>query len=326
MKSTKYITSKFFIEPSILNLTVYIIVLADIFLSEYIPKDIRPLIEVILIFIYLILFLSAIFYLFFKSFSKWSIESKIEKLEKEKEKKIKYNEDFENENTLLLFKKAYQSITDEKLFVHLLKTKEELTNMSNISNYFLVLLIFFVGQFSIDYLKPIGVILFIIIVAICIVFCFRISVWEGIERKNFISSIIIGHILVIYLLFICGKNTYIRNYGDEIIGSYFEKTEYRTQYYINAFSDDKSSKNYRLPATIHVYSETEEEDEIGEGFFVQDFSRSYTSKYIILETIYWPNGGSLDFDECRLKIGEKVSCTDDVGKEWYIELTDQKVK
>lgn len=319
------IKSKYFFRPNILNWTVGILVVADIFLSKYLPQEIRQTVEIILTFIYVILFLWATFYLFFKSFDKWDIENQIEKLEEDKEKKLRYSDTFDKEELLLNYKKVYEEISDKSLFVHFIKTKEEFTNMSNIGNYLMVLLIFFVGQFSFDYLKPVGPTIFLVLILTCIIFCFRILIWEGLERKNFVSPITIGHALAIYLLFAWGKNSYIRSYGDEILGSYFEKSEYKTQYYVNVFPDDEGSKNYRLPADIHVYSETEE-GETSEDRFGQEHTESYTTKYIIVDKVFWPNGGYLDFDDCQLEIGDKVLCSDQEGRDWYIELTNEKVR
>jgi len=320
-----YIKSKYFIKPIVLNWTVGILVVADIFISKYIPQEDRQTLETILTFIYIILFLWATFYFFFKSYDEWDIENQIEKLEDEMEKKLKYSDNFDKAELLSKYKKVLVEVSDKTPFIHLRKTKEEFTNMSNIENYLMILLIFFVGQFSFDYLKTAGPTIFIAMILISIIFCLRILVWEGLERKNFTSHITIGHAIAIYLLFAWGKNSYIRSYGDEILGSYFEKPEYKTQYYVNVFPDDKGIKNYRLQAFIHVYSETEE-GETSEDRFGQELTESYTTKYIIVDKVFWPNGGYLDFDDCQLEIGDKVLCSDQEGRDWYIELTNEKVR
>jgi hypothetical protein len=320
-----YIKSKYFVRPIVLNWTVGILVVTRIFLSEYIPQEARQTLETILTCIYMILFLLASFYLFFKSLREWDILKQIEELEEEKEIRLKYFDNFDKEKLLLMYKKMHEEISDRNQFIHLIKTKEEFTNMSNIGNYFMVLLVLFVGQFSFDYLKPGGPAIFIVMILVCIIFCIRIIVWEGLERKNFVSAITIGHALAVYLLFAWGKNSYIRSYGDEILGSYFEKSEYKTQYYVNVFPDDEDSKNYRLPADIHVYSETEE-GETSEDRFGQEHTETYTNKYIILDKAFWPNGGYLDFHDCQVEIGDKVLCSDQDGRNWYIELTNEKVR
>ncbi len=126
-------------------------------------------------------------------------------------------------------------------------------------------------------------------------------------------------------MFSWGKNSYVRNYGNETIGSYSEKTEYRTRYYVNVFPNDEEGKNYRLPADIHVYNEIEE-GETTEDRFGQEHTTTYTTKYIIVEKIYWPNGGFLNFNECKIEIGEKNLCIDQNNRSWFIEITNRKVK
>lgn len=320
-----YFKSKYFLRPIVLHWTAGIVVVADTFLSKYIPQGTQQTVEAILIFFYVVLFLWAIFYLFIKSFDALDIESQIEKLEEEKQKGLKYSGNFDKEELLLKYKKVHGEISDRVLFVHLIKTKEEFTNISNIGNYLIVLLIFFAGQFSFDYLKPVGPIIFILMILASIIFSIRILIWEGLEQKNLYSPIVIGHALVIYLLFAWGKNSYIRSYGDEIIGSYFEKSEYKTRYYVNVFSDDEGIKNYRLPADIYVYSETEE-GETSEDRFGQEHTGANITKYIIIEKVFWPKGGYLYFEDCHLEIGDKVLCRDQEGRDWYIELTNEKVR
>ncbi len=308
-----------------MNWTVGILVVADIFLLKYIPHEIRQPVETILAFIYIVLFLWATFYLFFKSFDERDIKNQVDKLEEKKEGQLKYSDNFDMEELLLKYKKVHSEISERALFVHLFKKKEDYTNMSNIGNYLMVLLIFNVGQFSFDYMKPMGPTIFIIMNLVCIIFCIRILFWEGLERKNFVSEITIGHALAISLLFSWGKNTYIRSYGNEIIGSYFEKSEYKTQYYVNVFPDDEESKNCRLPATIHVYSETEE-GEPSEDSMGIEHTKTYITKYITVDQVFWPNGGYLHFDDCQLELGDKVLCSDQEGRSWYIELTNEKVQ
>lgn len=76
-------------------------------------------------------------------------------------------------------------------------------------------------------------------------------------------------------------------------------------YYVNMFEKIDSQKNYRVPATIYK----------GEDGYS-------------LGSVYWSNGGELYFDSGYedLIIGEKVSMSDEEGKEWFIELTDQKAE
>jgi preprotein translocase subunit SecE len=96
-------------------------------------------------------------------------------------------------------------------------------------------------------------------------------------------------------------------YGNEVIGSFLEKTKpYEVQYYVNLFEDTKVTKNYRLKADITV----------------QD-------RNIELEKVYWPNGGYLTFytnENDSLEFNKKIYCVDSKGTIYYIELTNQKVE
>ncbi len=326
-----FIRSKFFIRPIVLYWTVGLLVVGDIFFSKYIPHNNRHAVEIILTLIYILLFLWTTFYLLFKSLSKWETENEIEELEEERKESPRRFETFGKENLLLYYKTVQEKFSHNTRFIHILKKKEKLTDKSNIGNYFIILLIFFSSQFSYDYLKPIGSIIFISLASVCILFCIRIIVWEGFGRKNFISPIIIGHALCIYLLFSWGKNSYIRGYGNEVIGSYFEKPEYRTRYYVNIAPVDERNilekpKTYlHLQAEIYVFSEAEE-GETSDGYFTSEHTSSNLSKYIIVEKVFSANGGALTFSDCQAEIGEKLLCRDTSGNLWHIELTKEKVK
>lgn len=320
-----HIKTKFFIKPKYLNWFIGILAVAVIFFSKYVPQDIRKEVETILSITYAILFLVKCFYLAFESLDKHAFENKIKELEDDKIYKLKYSNIYDNEKLLTKYKKINETILQNIKFIHVIKTKYKFTEGLNFGNYFLIYIIFLCAYDSVEYLKPVGPKVFIVVIIFCIIFCVLILFNEGIKRKDFTSPVIFGQALSIYLLFTLGKNSYIRSYGDEIIGSYFEKIDYRTKYYVNIFPDDESSKNYRLSAEIHVYSE-EEEGEPTEDSYGIEHSNTYTTKYITLEKVFWPNEGYLNFNDCQLEIGEKVQCKDQNGMSWNIELTNEKVK
>jgi hypothetical protein len=182
----------------------------------------------------------------------------------------------------------------------------------------------FIGQYSFDDIKPFGTILFISITTIFLALCLRMIFWAILAKTPEIIDVVVGHAIMIYLLFGLMKNTYVRSYGDEIIGSYFEKDEYHTQYYVNLFEVNTPDKKHKLPAKIHVYSETEEdsyEDKIG-----IERTAFLTSKYIDLKKIYWPDGNISTFDNCHVEMGKEEYCTDEDKVQWSIVLTDEKVE
>lgn len=317
--------TNYYLKPKYLNWFIGILVFAYFFISLYFPYSKNQQVEIVLALFYTILFLVICFYFFFQILDKNAIENEIRKLEYEKSKTLKYDDSFDKEELLNYYENVILTIYDSKTLVYFIKSKDQITNDSNVGNYFKICIVLFLAYHSVDYLKPFGPIIFIGVIFMCILFCIRILVWEGIERGKFTSPIVIGHALLIYILFICGKNTYINGYGDEILGSYFEKFEYRTQYYVNVFPDAEGSKNYRLPAEIHVYSE-EEEGEPTEDAYGIEHSNKYTIKYIILEKVLWPNEDYLEFNDCQLEVGKKVQCNDQDGVSWTVELTNEKVK
>jgi hypothetical protein len=320
-----YFKTNYYLKPKYLSWFIGIVAFAYIFISLYFPYSQKQQVEIVLAIFYAILFLVVCFYFFFETLDKKAIENEIIKLEYEKSNTLECNSFFEKEDLLKKYKKAHETLADSATFVHLIKSKDQITKDSNLGNYFKICIILLLAYHSVDYIKPFGPNIFIGVVFMCIIFCIRILIWEVIERDKFTSPIAIGHALVIYMLFIFGKNTYISSYGDEILGSYFEKFEYRTQYYVNVFPDGEESKNYRLPAEIHVYSE-EEEGEPTEDAYGIEHSNAYTIKYIVLDKVFWSNEGYLEFNDCQLEVGKKVQCNDQDGESWTIELTNEKVK
>ena len=110
----------------------------------------------------------------------------------------------------------------------------------------------------------------------------------------------------------------LRFFTNTQIGDLYEKNEYKEQYYINLFYSRDDVKNYRLPANIYSCLERYEYDD----------GSIETSRVYYLETIYWPNGNTLDFrgfDLPELEVNKKtyVSYNDET---YYIELTTNKVK
>lgn len=89
---------------------------------------------------------------------------------------------------------------------------------------------------------------------------------------------------------------------------YIESTRIKDggRYYVNLFEKTDAQKNYRVPGLIY-------KDDYG----------------FHLHEVYWSNGGSLSFENgaaySDLIVGEKVSIKDDKDKEWYVELTKEKV-
>lgn len=94
-------------------------------------------------------------------------------------------------------------------------------------------------------------------------------------------------------------------------GSFFEASEYSTKLKVLVFPDDSSVKNYKIPADVSRYLDCDSYDE-GPCF-----------KYYYVTTIYWPNGGYQDFDDCEVELSTQNNCTSGED-EYYIQLTNEK--
>lgn len=96
-----------------------------------------------------------------------------------------------------------------------------------------------------------------------------------------VKIVIIGVVLWIIM------KLFIGYFGNNEIGSFFEKSSYTAQYWVYLQPENTQSKNYRLKADIHHYVEPGDEDYSGGDRYV-------------LEKVYWENGGHSDFDDCEI--------------------------
>lgn len=209
-----------------------------------------------------------------------------------------------------------RSVLHGKMYysIRLVKT-DELIDSPNFNEYTKLFFLFFAGQHSFDFFQFSGFVIYLSLAFFLIASCF-IVLHRDYKRNRTWTTTRIGNLFLVICLLVWSKNTYSRIDGDESIGSFFEKPEYRTKYYVNLFPEASKSKNYRLAAEIHVYEESDEDYE----------GNSHAYKVISIEKVYFNNGGFLYFDDCLVEFGEKTYCIDQNGKGWYIELTNLKVK
>ena len=204
------------------------------------------------------------------------------------------------------------------------KTFDEITSQENLGNY---LQLFFLLMFTgIDVYGSFGIWVKIGLYIIAMISIITVMIKEWTLKKELITGVIIGHIFLGYFLYSWTKNTYVRHYGNEIIGSYWAKPNFRTKYMVKLSKSSDSQKVYVLPAIVHVFSETYESDYPQEDRWGLEYYESYTEEYIILEKVFFNNGGYLTFDDCNLEFGEKIYCWDQDEGKWYIELTEEKVE
>jgi hypothetical protein len=328
----KIITTNFFIEKGYLYTLVWLTILATVFGYRHLPANTKALVGILLACLYLVFLIWTLFYFLIRTVHIVDLNKEIEYLEYYKTSHP-YDISIDEKAELNLLKKVSETITSPKKYVHALKTKEEIIVKSNWSKHALILILLFFCQYYFDVLKPFGPILFTIITIICIVFCLKIINWDIFQIKRGDTSI--GYAIILFLLFTFGKASFTRNFGDEIIGDFFQKPDYVSKYYVNVFPENDKIKNYRVPDDIHVCSPTEidgmNNELINENIF------ACQSKYIVLQTIYWTDGDQINFydadhftvncsEEPKLTVGTKVYCIDSNDKEWDIELTKEKVK
>lgn len=201
-----------------------------------------------------------------------------------------------------------------------LRRIEEITTNDHIGAYFKIILLLSITR--LDSFGDIGTIGYITMTLSLLVFCFFVVAREGILARTFVNGVIIGHLVFGYFLFNWSKNTYVRSYGNEIIGSFWEKPNYRTKYLLKVSESSDFSNAYTLQANVRVSTILEESNYPQEDVFGNEYFESYSNKYIIIEKVYWPNGGFLEFEDCNLQ--ESDYCRDKDGKYWHLKI-DKKL-
>lgn len=197
-----------------------------------------------------------------------------------------------------------------------IKSFDSLTSTQNLGNYIQIWFLLLIT--NLDHLHPLGTIFYLSVTLSLLVLCFWTVMKDALKNQTLITGVIIGHAFLGYCMYNWSKGTYSRQYGDEIIGSFWEKPNYKAKYLVKLHQQD-GDQVYTLPAQLHVFSETYEDD-YGDGY------QSWTERYIMVESVYFNNGGYLTFDACNLNEGGKVYCIDQNSNGWYIELTGEKVE
>lgn len=196
----------------------------------------------------------------------------------------------------------------------------EITTNENIGPYFkLILLLSFT---RLDSLGSSGPIVYMTITLSLLLFCIFIILKDALLTKTLVNGVIIGHIVFGYFLYNWSKGTFVRNYGNEIIGSFWERPDYRTKYLVEVSRNSDFTNAYTLQAQVHVSTVLEESDYPQEDAYGNDYFESYTRKYIIIEKVFWPNGGVSEFDFCDLE--DSNYCVDQNDNWWYIKI-DKKL-
>lgn len=120
---------------------------------------------------------------------------------------------------------------------------------------------------------------------------------------------VLGTILVSFLT---------SQFGPKVPGSWFERSEYSAELYVNLFPQEGSPTNYRVPALI---KSEKRESTVGDESFVD---RVYT-----IVRADFPGPGHVSFGDLGEQIvfpGTRTSVTDNSGRKWHVELTSEQVR
>jgi hypothetical protein len=279
-----------------------------IILNEFLPRNVMIPIGrfflVLDIIVYMLLFVS------------WFIEG-FDKIELEKQIRVakfgKRTPDYSDEDLEILELCHLDFVKPKVRHVHVLKSYKNINGRSAqlFSIYFVLSLV--CNYVSFNSWMPYSIVLFLVLLIIAILISLGLFLFELRENGIRNTGALLGDLLMVGIFGFMFYHPYTKHFGESKLGSLLEKPDYTTQYYVNLFADKGNSKNYRVVADIHVYSTVE-----------QDGEDSYSEKHIVVEKVYWPNGGYTTFDDCELEDGDSGYCTDDEDRSWYIELTDKQ--
>lgn len=126
----------------------------------------------------------------------------------------------------------------------------------------------------------------------------------GNKSKIFSASLLLSVALSVFLFFSQAW------FGVCSPGSWFERSDYETEVYVNLFPEGSTSKNYRVSALIKANLDRHDEG-------VQRVYR--------LQHISFPAGRRITFDNTpSLQLGSRVTVYDDEYHPWSVELTSER--
>lgn len=147
----------------------------------------------------------------------------------------------------------------------------------------------------------------IVVIAAAVITFYMIKQFY-LDRKNIKEKwrILLG--VVVFFLYVSLDLLGVKIYGNQI-GHYFETSDYYAYYYVNFYTTETGTKNYKLKS--YIYREEE------------------TGEYRIISA-EWKNGGELTFDDqgysTSLILNDRVEIYDDNNKRWFVELTNVKAE
>ena len=205
------------------------------------------------------------------------------------------------------------------------RTIEDLGSFRNSTNIiFSFILIYISRMHFISENNAIGLTHNLIIIFLIIIIS-RIIYWEVKHNETRRIKTFIGSILLFIMMFSTLKFSLINNFGNEEIGTWFEKPSYNAFYNAEITNEINGSiYNYNSIASLNVfYDETEifqEEDNYGVNHWKFDNNR-----VVIIDSIKISSNNWIRFNNCKVTLDEieNCHCKDFLGKNWNITIKDK---
>jgi hypothetical protein len=132
----------------------------------------------------------------------------------------------------------------------------------------------------------------------------------NLKNKDFWIKLSICLLITGVLIWIF-SSAIIARWGNKEIGSFFEKSNYFTNYRVYLSSSEDSAKSYYLTGEI-------------ERTNICDTAQSPCIAIYLLHRVFWDNGANSTFDDCVLDNIKGNYCVDNEGSGWNIRIDVKK--
>jgi hypothetical protein len=143
-----------------------------------------------------------------------------------------------------------------------------------------------------------------------------------------VISIVVLSAIVGYFHFLIWSGVYSGEFGVKEIGHYFEKSSYDTNYYV-WIRDAEENKRQKLLAEISVSGEYNDYTEFESGEDIHGSMSNFKEfRGVKINKVFLNNGEIIlfgDDEPCIVLINQNIFCYDQNGKEWEIDLINEKI-
>ncbi len=212
-----------------------------------------------------------------------------------------------------------QPLTKKYYFIR--KDEDELVAFMNILYYFFMLALLLLLEKYLVLLGKVGSILYILLL-FPLIFC-TIILFIATYRKTFGNTsysienpynlLFVPYFLVLFLIVCWGRNSFVHNFGNKKISSWFDGDKYTARYFVNVFPSIDNGLNYRLPAYVNIV--------YNKNNFISKYLNILIDKSVTELRISWPDGKELELSKTNISSFYK----DKSGAKFYIEITDEMV-